>query len=326
MEYKDYYKIIGVDKKASPQDIKKAYRKLARKYHPDVNKGSKESEARFKEINEAYEVIGDAEKRKKYDELGANWRQYEQWQRAGGAQGQPFDWSQFGFAPGGNRGGQYRQRTVTDEDMQDMFGSSGGFSNFFYTFFSGAGQDAHQQYRPAPRKGRNIEQPVEITLEESFSGTTRMLQMSGPGGNPRTIEANIPPGVQDRSRIRLRGQGGQGASGGPAGDLNLVIHVKPHHVFERIGDDINTKVSVPLLTAILGGEIDVPVINGKVKLKIPPETQNGRKFRLKGKGMPLMRNPDNKGDLHVEVRVVLPQKLSDREREIFKELASLQKV
>ncbi len=324
MEYKDYYQIMGVAKHATEKDIKKAYRRLARQYHPDVNPSNKEAEAKFKEINEAYEVLGDPENRRRYDELGANWKHYDEWHSAGsGDQGQPFNWSQSGFRPRGERQPRYEYRTVIEEEMQDLFGSSGDFSNFFYAFFGAPGAEVHQQYRPAPRKGGDLEQPVGITLEEAFRGTSRMMQISQSHGAARTIEARIPPGVQDGSRIRLASQGEPGIAGGPAGDLYLVAQLKPHPVFERKGDDLHTRISVPLTTAVLGGELEVPIINGRVKLKIPPETQNGKVFRLKGKGMPCLKHPENKGDLYAEVKVALPDRLSDRERELFQELARL---
>jgi len=324
MEYKDYYKIMGVDKKATAKEIKQAYRRLARKYHPDVNQGSKEAEAKFKEVNEAYEVLGDPEKRKRYDELGANWKHYDQWQRQGGqTQSQPFDWSQFGFDPGGGRNTGYEYRTLTEEEMQNLFGASGDFSNFFYTFFGEPGMGVDTGHRAASRRGRDIEQPVEVTLEEAFSGTTRLIQMSDANGNQRRLEARIPPGVNEGSRVRLAGQGAPGVGGGPAGDLYLVTHIRPHRLFERRDDNLHLKLSVPLTTAILGGEVQVPTLNGKLMLKILPETRNGKVFRLKGKGMPRLGEPNGRGDLYAEVKVVLPQQLSAKERELFQELASL---
>ena len=324
MEYKDYYKIMGVDKKATAKELKQAYRRLARKYHPDVNQGSKEAEAKFKEINEAYEVLGDPEKRKRYDQLGANWKHYDEWQRQGGqAQGQPFDWSQFGFDPGEGRNTRYQYRTLTEEEMQNLFGASGGFSNFFYTFFGDPGMGVDTGHRAASRRGRDIEQPVEVTLEEAFSGTTRLIQMSDASGKPHRLEARIPPGVNEGSRVRLAGQGAPGVGRGPAGDLYLIIRISPHHLFERRGDDLHLKLSVPLTTAMLGGELQVPTLNGRVVLKIPPETQNGKVFRLKGKGMSRLGEPNGRGDLYAEVKVVLPQQLSAKERELFQELASL---
>lgn len=331
MDYKDYYKILGVDKKATAKEIKQVYRKLARQHHPDVNPGNKQAEARFKEINEAYEVLGDEEKRKKYDELGANWKHYEQWQRAGGeASGQPFDWSQYGFGAGPGRGGRYQTRTVSEEELKDLFGDSGPFSNFFYTFFGGGEQPdmgGRRHFRTASRqrRGEDLEQPIEISLEEAFSGTNRILQMQDASGRVRRLEAKIPAGVQEGSRVRLTGQGGQGAGGGPSGDLYLVVHILPHHLFERKADDLHLKLSVPLTTAVLGGEISVPTLNGRaIMLKIPPETQNGRVFRLRGKGLPrLSASPQKHGDLLAEVKVILPECLSDKERKLFEELAKL---
>jgi len=329
MEYKDYYKIMGVDKKATEKEIKQTYRRLAKKYHPDVNPGNKQAEAKFKEINEANEVLGDPEKRKKYDELGANWKNYEQWQQAGGqASGQPFDWSQFGFAPGGGSGARYQYQNVTEEDLQGLFGESGPFSGFYQTFFGGPGPGARTQRRTTsrPRRGQDAEQPIEVSLEEAFHGSTRMLQMTDASGGSRRLEAKIPAGVQDGSRVRLAGQGMPGTGGGQPGDLYLIIQVSPHHLFERKGDDLHLKLNVPLTTAVLGGEVEVPTLNGKLMLKIPPETQNGRSFRLTGKGMPKLSQPKQHGDLYAEVNIVLPQRLSKRERELFQELASLRKA
>jgi len=326
MDYKDYYKILGVDKKATDKEIKQAYRKLARKYHPDVNPDNKEAEAKFKEINEAYEVLGNESNRKKYDELGENWKYYEQWQRSGGeARGEQFDWSQFGFAQAGARRGGPQYRTMTEEDLKDLFGDMGPFSGFFHTFFSGEPEMGGRRYRTAarPRRGQNLEQPTEISLEEAYRGTTRILQMQDNEGRVRRLEARIPSGVQEGSKVRLAGQGGPGVSGGPAGELYLVIHVAPHPQFDRKGNDLAVRLDVPLFTAILGGEIEVPHLNGRVMLKIPPETQNGRVFRLKGKGMPRLENRNQHGDLLAEIRVILPERLSEQERKLFEELARL---
>ena len=321
MEYKDYYKILGVNKNATEKEIRDAFRRLARKYHPDVNPGDKEAEAKFKEINEAYEVLSDPEKRKRYDQLGANWKYYEQWQKAGGtASGEPFDWSRFGFggAPGGVH---YEYRRVEPEDLGDIFGGD-MFSDFFRRFFGDLGARTTRSRARAPR-GRNLEQPVEITLEEAFAGTTRIIQVTDASGRVRRLEVKIPAGVQEGSRVRVAGQGEASPYGGPAGDLELIVHILPHPTFERKGDDLYTKISVPLTTAILGGEVEVPTLKGRVLLKIPSETQNGRVFRLRGQGMPRLNDPTVRGDLYAEVKVVLPEGLSPRERELFEELARL---
>jgi curved DNA-binding protein len=327
MDYKDYYKIMGVDKKATAKDIKAAYRKLARQHHPDVNPGNKQAEAKFKEINEAYEVLGDEAKRKKYDELGAHWKDYEQWQKSGGeAGGQPFDWNKYGFSRGARRGGGAQYQTMTEEDMQNLFGDSGPFSGFYNSFFGdepGMGPRGRSRTTARARRGQDFEQPIEVSLEEAYNGTTRTFQMEDGSGKTRRIEAKIPAGVQEGSKVRLAGQGGPGVGGGPAGDLYLVVSIAPHYLFERKGDDLHSKLSVPLTTAILGGEVTVPNLNGKVVLKIPAETQNGRVFRLKGKGMPRLDNPQHHGDLFAEIDVVLPEKLTEKERELFEEFAKL---
>jgi curved DNA-binding protein len=326
MEYKDYYKVLGVDKKASQKDIKKTFRKLARKYHPDVNPDNKEAEAKFKEINEAHEVLSDPEKRKKYDELGANWKQYEQWQRAGGAtQGQPFEWGQRSHDPRTAGGARYQYRTATQDELNDLFGG-GGFSSFFQSFFGGdQTMRMESDPRTIARRGRDVEHPVDVTLEEAASGTTRTFQMDNNGSGPRRIEAKIPAGVADGSRVRLKGQGTPGFNGAESGDLYLVTRVLQHKRFERKGDDLHTKASVPMTAAVLGGEVEVPTLAGKVMLKIPKETQNGKVFKLKGKGMPKLGNPDTKGDLYAEVKAVLPQNLSDEEIQLFEELQKLRK-
>ncbi|MGQ9627613.1 MAG: DnaJ C-terminal domain-containing protein [Anaerolineae bacterium] len=310
MEYKDYYKILGVSRNATEKEIKQAYRRLARKYHPDVNPGDKAGEEKFKEINEAYEVLSDPEKRRKYDHLGASW---QQWQRMGRDPG-GFDWSQwFTRQPGGVRV-EYRDLG----DLGDLFG--GGFSDFFEAIFGGVGRPAGESRRTSyrSRQGQNLEQQVEITLEEAFRGTKRILQVDG-----EKLEVSIPPGVDTGSKVRVAGKGAPGLGGGARGDLFLKIKVLPHKTFERKGDDLYCEVDVDLYTAILGGEVRVPTLDGSLSLKIPPETQNGRTFRLHGQGMSALRDSGQRGDLYVKVRVRLPQALTPRERELFQELARL---
>jgi curved DNA-binding protein len=305
MEYKDYYKILGVDRNAEEKEIKKAYRKLARQHHPDVNPGDKAAEERFKDINEAYEVLSDPEKRRKYDQLGSSW---QQWQRTGRDPG-GFDWSQWfsGAQPGGVRV-EYRDLG----DLGDLFGS-GGFSDFFQSIFGDRGAP-----QARPRRGQDYTQPVEITLEEAFQGTARMIQKDG-----RRLEVKIPPGVRTGSKVRVAGEGSPGIAGGTSGDLYLEVNVLPHSVFEREGDDLHCEVPVNLYTAVLGGEVKVPTPGGDVMLSIPPETQGGRTFRLRGKGMPNLRNPKKHGDLYARLRIQTPRKLNQREKELFRELASL---
>ncbi len=308
MDYKDYYQILGVPRTASQDDIKKAYRKLARQYHPDNNPGDKKAEARFKEINEANEVLSDPDKRKKYDTLGSRWREY---QRMGGSPG-GFDWS------------QWTTDTTDTGDFDDIFGS-GGFSDFFARIFGGVGEGqpggrARTATRRGPMRGRDLEQSIEISLRDAFHGTTLALQKDG-----QKLEVKIPAGVKTGSKVRMTGQGGAGLQGGPAGDLFLVVNVTPDHTFERDGDDLKTDITVDLYTMILGGEVTVPTLTGDVKLKIPPETQPGRMFRLREQGMPKLRDPQMRGDLLVKVQVSLPTGLTGVEKNLFEQLAKYRK-
>jgi DnaJ-class molecular chaperone len=339
MDYKDYYKILGVEKRATGDEIKKAYRKLARKYHPDVNPGNKAAETRFKEINEAYEVLSDPDKRKKYDTLGPNWQ------------------DQFGFGTGAGAsrpGARGRASTRGGADMPPFDDDPTGFSDFFDVLFGRRGAGAGT--RPGrtttgdlgTRPGENIEQPVEVTLREAYSGTTRVYNVSAPetcltcqgtgrvngracpvcGGTGtiernRRLEVRIPPGVDTGARVRVAGEGQPGLGGGPRGDLYLVVTVKPDPVFERKGDDLLVDVPVPLTTAVLGGEVPVPTPDGKkLLLTIPPETQNGQTFRLAGKGMPHAKG-DGAGHLLARIQVILPRQLSSHEKQLFEELARL---
>ena len=324
MEFKDYYATLGVTKAASEKEIKQAYRKLARKFHPDVNPGDKAAEARFKDINEAYEVLGDSAKRSKYDELGANWRQYEQAQRAGGAN--PFaGWNvNTGGAPGG--GGGFR--TMTQEEMEDLFGDQNPFSDFFTTFFGGGGSTAGARSgrtgRSRARSGRDIEHELDLTLDEAYHGTTKRLALNH-AGQPRTVDVRIPAGVGEGSRVRVPSEGEAGTGGGPSGDLYLRLRLAPHPVFERRGQDLHTTVAVPVPTVVLGGEVEVPTMAGKtVRLKIPPFTQNGQVFRLKTYGMPA-RGSHAQGDLYAKVEAQVPTTLTPEEREHYTALAKLQR-
>ncbi len=316
MEYQDYYKILGVSKDASEKDIKSAYRKLARKLHPDVNPNDKSAEQQFKQVNEAYEVLSDPDKRKKYDSLGANWKEYENYQRAGG--GQPFTW---GDAAGGRSGGT-TYRTIDPEEYEQIFGDLGGASDFFRTFFGGGAGGFGGGGRAGGglnMRGQDLEQPVQISLDEAYHGTKRILQKDG-----KKIEVDIRPGVKTGSRVRLAKQGGAGVGAGPAGDLFLSIQVLPDPRFERNGDDITVEVPVDLYTAILGGEVAVPTPKGSsLMLKIPPGTQNGKSFRLANKGMPKLNETNNFGNLYARVKIVLPEKLSPKEIELFEQLKQL---
>ncbi len=312
MEYKDYYKILGVGQDADEKEIKRAFRKLARKHHPDVNPGDEAAEERFKEINEAYEVLSDPEKRAKYDRLGADW---QRWQQSGGRPGD-FNWGQWAGAPGG-----VHVRYGTPEDLQDIFGGGDPFSDFFSQIFGRMGGGAAPggfQSRMRPRRGQDYEQEVEISLREAYQGARRTLQKDG-----RRLEVKIPPGARTGTRVRMSGEGGLGADGGEAGDLYLRVRVAPDPQFERREDDLHVTVPLDLYTAVLGGKVQVPTLSGPVTLTIPPGTQNGRVFRLRGKGMPHLRRPKQHGDMYAKVEVRLPERLTPRQRELFEELRKI---
>ena len=297
MADKDYYSILGVNRGANEREIKQAYRRLARRYHPDVNPGDKSAEAKFKQINESYEVLSDKEKRQKYDQFGDQWQYAEQFAKAGWQQAPSWDFSQGGSS-------------TTFHFVQ------GDLDSIFDDLLRGAGTRTVRQ-RVRPRRGQDIEHPVEVTLEEAYHGTNRIVSL---GGDKR-LEVKIPPGVKNGSRVRVAGKGMPGY-GGARGDLYLVISVKPHPLFERRGDDLHVEVAVPLTVAVLGGEVQVPTPKGKLALKIPPETQNGYAFRLTGQGMPHLDN-SSRGNLLAKVKVVLPTKLSPQEKELFKQFSQL---
>jgi curved DNA-binding protein len=324
MQYQDYYKTLGVDKNASDRDIKRAYRKLARQYHPDHNPDDKKAEERFKQINEAYQVLSDADKRRKYDHLGADWARYQQQ----GGQAGAYDWSRWA---GGRGPGGANVRYGTPEDLQDILGGmgGGGFSDFFKTIFGmGGGAGARSSYDFDPfgggaRRGGsqmrpqdlNIEHPVDISLYEAYHGTSVALDKGG-----RQITAKIPAGAKTNTKIRLKGEGTPNPTGGPDGDLLLVIRVREDPNFERRGDDLYVDVPVDLYTALLGGRVRVRTLSGPVNLTIKPETQNGQTFRLRGKGMPRLRKKAEYGDLYALVSVQLPTDLTDRQRELLVEM------
>jgi curved DNA-binding protein len=321
VDFKDYYATLGVAKTASEKEIKQAFRKLARKHHPDVNPGDKVAESKFKEINEAYEVLGDPATRKKYDELGANWRMYEQQARSGE---QPFG---GGWSPG-QGGARSGYRTMTPEEMEDLFGDSNPFSDFFTTFFGGeafgtAGTRDARGTRGRRRPGRDVENEIELNLEDAYHGATRRLMLRH-DGHVKHVDVRIPAGVTDGSRVRISGEGEQGAGGAESGNLYLRVRLASHPVFERKGRDLYVKSPVSVTTAVLGGEANVQTLSGKpARLRIPPLTQNGQLFRLKGYGMPSVGKMDETGDLYARVDVQLPTRLSDQEREHFEALKRL---
>jgi DnaJ-class molecular chaperone len=308
---RDYYTVLGVPRTATDKEIKTAYRKLARKHHPDVNPGDKRAEARFKEIGEAYSVISDPDKRKKYDRWGHNWDKIDQAQSAGaaatGAAGSRYSWSSNGGPTSSVPGGF----GVESEDIgglfEQLFGRTGA---------------TRARVPRSPRKGADSEQPVEITLEEAFNGTQRTFQIRDmQSGDVRTVEVKIPAGATDGLRVRVAGKGEPGVAGAPNGDLYLIVSIKPHALFERDGDDLRVKVQTPLYAALLGGEVMVPTPKGtQLALKVPAETPNGQRIRLAGQGMPRAKGT-GRGDLYAEITVQLPRHLSEHEKTLLAELA-----
>jgi DnaJ-class molecular chaperone len=322
VDFKDYYSILGVSKDADQKAIKQAYRKLARQYHPDVNPGDKAAEEKFKEINEAHEVLSDPEKRKKYDEMSSYYQRYGRWPGAEAT-------GPSGAGAGGFQGGDYRYYTVSEEDLEDLFGGQSPFSDFFETFFhSGAapagqgrartgttGRRAQQQ-----RTGEDVESEVEVSLADAYQGATRVLELMEQDGSTRRLEVKIPAGVSDGTRIRIAGQGTSGAAG--RGDLYLRVHIRADSRFTREGTTLRTRVEMPLVTAMLGGEVAVPLPSGRqLLLRIPEDTQDGASFRLRGQGMPVMGQPDQRGDLYAEVHVALPTHLTEEQKRLFEAFA-----
>lgn len=305
---RDYYAVLGVPRTASEKEIRAAYRKLARKHHPDVNPGDAASEAKFKEIGEAYAVLSDAEKRKKYDRWGHDWEKIEQAQAAGvnfggGGRGRS---RVTGWPGGGGAGGNFATEDI-GELFEQLFGTNVG-----------------GRVRSAPRRGSDIEQVVEITLEEAFAGTQRVLQQLDPStGQSKSVEVKIPAGAYDGLRVRIAGRGSPGAGGAPSGDLYLVVRLRSHALFERDGDDLRVKVPTPLYTAVLGGEVLVPTLKGtRLAIKVAPETQNGQRIRLGGQGMPRVKG-GGRGDLYAEIQVQVPKGLTKEETLLFEQLAAL---
>ena len=319
MEFKDYYEILGVEPTADKKVIQQTFHKLARKHHPDVNPGNKAAEEKFKTFNEAYQVLSDVKQRKKYDQARA---QYLEWQKSGHPQ-QDFDWqnwsaSQAGTGAAQQRGNDARTQYANAEDMDDLFGSDSPYSDFFSSLFGQAPRSGRAQPAPArARPGRDVEYEVDLTLEEAFHGAERLLDIDG-----HRIKAGIPAGVRTGSRVRLAGQGEPGVSPQPAGDLYLNVRILPDMVYERDGDNLHMEIPVDFFTAIAGGEIRVSSLERALLLKIPPQTNAGQSFRLRGKGMPHLGDPKTRGDLFALVKLVIPEKLTDEELKAIRELAA----
>lgn len=304
MEYKDYYKILGVERSASEAEIKSAFRKLALQYHPDRNPGNSAAEEKFKEINEAYEVLSDPQKRSRYDQLGDS---YSNWQQRG-APGN-FDWGSWTTAPGGGV-------HINVGDLEEILGGAGGFSDFFQSIFGGFGGAAtRQQTRRTARQAPPAELNVQITLDEAFRGAERSVSVGD-----RRLQVKIPAGARTGTKVRMAGAGPAGPDG-RQGDLYLVIEVLPDPRFERQGDDLHTDATIDMYTAVLGGEAHVTTLDGNIVLTIPAGTQPGQTFRLSGRGMPALRSPSTRGDLYARIKVQIPRNLSPEQRKLFEQLA-----
>jgi len=307
MQYKDYYKILGVEKTSTSAEIKKAYRALANKYHPDKAKGDKAAEEKFKEINEANEVLSDPAKRKKYDQFGVDWKHYEE----AGAQPGGFDWSKYASS-----GGQTHR--TNSQETGPLFTGEGVNDLFEMLFGQHSGQRAGR--RNVVFKGEDLETETTLSLEEAYHGTTRLIQLNG-----QTIKVTIKPGVSDQQMLRIGGKGGSGSGGGPNGDLYLTVKVALHPRYHRKGNDLHCDLPVELYAALLGGKTQIDTLKGKVTVNIPKGTPNGKELRLRGLGMPVYAKKNKFGDLHVKVDIVLPENLSQEETELFGKLAALRK-
>ena len=294
MAYIDYYKILGVDKNASQDDIKKAYRKLARKLHPDLNPNDKEAEKKFKELNEANEVLSNPENRAKYDKYGENWKHGEEYERAQQQQRQ-----QYGNYSGGFSGADFGDGTDFSDFFQNMFGGGAGF-----------GRSASGKF-----KGQDVNAELNLTLKDAAKTHQQTFDING-----KKVRITIPAGVYDGQQIKLKGYGNPGVNGGPNGDLYITFTIPADPVFERIGNDLKSKITIDLYTAVLGGEVQVKTLDGEVNLKVKPETQNGTMVRLKGKGFPVYKKDGNFGDLFVTFDIKLPTNLTDKQKELFEQL------
>ncbi len=307
MNFVDYYQTLGISKTATEGEIKKAYRKLARKYHPDVNPNDKEANKKFQQINEANEVLSDVEKRKKYDQYGENWKHADQYeaQRQQGQQG-----GQFGGFGGGGRG-------YGDYTYSGGSGGEGGFSDFFESLFGGGGGGGRRR-QPAKYRGQDFNAELELRLSSVYETHKQTVTING-----KSVRLTIPAGVENGQVLRLKGMGGEGANGGPNGDLLITLSVSNDTSYKREGDDLYKTEEIDLFTALLGGEKTISTLSGKLKLKVNPETQNGTRLRLRGKGFPVYKKEGSFGDLYITWDVKLPTNLTDKQKELLEELSKL---
>lgn len=313
VKYKDYYEILGVPRSASEREIKAVYRKLARKYHPDTNKGNKAAEEKFKEINEAYEVLGDPEKRKTYDMLGSSFRSGSDFTPPPGFN---FNFEEFG------KGFTQTKDTNFSDFFEMLFGEAfKGRARPFEDIFT---ETYTRPQAPTKRRGDDHYINLELAIEEAYKGTTRKIDISVPGREPRRLEVRIPPHVREGSKIRMTGEGLPGQNGGSPGDLYLVVKLKPHPFFKIDGDDINSDITISPPEAVLGTEVDIPTLDGPVKLVIPPTTQNDKVLRLRGKGLPHQKR-EGRGEHFIKVKIDVPKIVSEEEKKLYQELAKLQR-
>jgi len=307
MDFKDYYQTLGVAKNASETEIKKAYKKLAVKFHPDKNPGNKQAEEKFKEVNEAYTVLSDTEKRKKYDQYGENWKYYEN------AGSQAYQ----------QQGRRQQRSGGASQGYGDFFGGSAGggdFSDFFETFF-GSSFGGSSSSRGGGVKGSDYQADVTLSFYEAYHGTSRSFTVHG---IQNTI--NLKPGINSGQVLKIKGKGGPGVNGGTPGDLFITVHVESDARFERKGDNLYMDLKIPLYVAVLGGKVEVPTLKGNVHITVPSEIQNGKVLRMKEMGMPKYKEIGKFGDLYVKLIIALPEKLSEEEKQLFRQLAALRKI
>ncbi|MEX1136039.1 MAG: J domain-containing protein [Balneolales bacterium] len=320
MEYKDYYKTLGISKTATQDEIKKAYRKLAARYHPDVNPDDKGAAKKFKEVAEAYEVFKNPEDRKMYDEMGSDWKQYK---RSGG-QAQDFNWQEWS-----RQRGRPKQRTYTYQGgpgFEEQFSGESPFSDFFESFFGGGGAGAGMGEQPGTArrreqtKGRDLNAELEITLNDVYHGSERSFILNG-----QRYKVKVPPGIESGKRLKLKGKGEPSPATGSSGDLYIKLNIQPHPTFRRDGDNLHVELPVDLYTAVLGGTINVPALDKQFNIKVPPETQQGKILRLSGRGMPNFRSPSQRGNLYVKLIIKIPENLTEKEKKLFRQLAELRR-
>ncbi|HRP02310.1 MAG TPA: DnaJ C-terminal domain-containing protein [Candidatus Kapabacteria bacterium] len=309
MDFKDYYKVLEVEKKANEEEIKKSYKKLAKKYHPDVNKNP-EAERKFKDISEAYNVLSDPEKRRKYDNLGSSYNSYTQ----DGGQSDGFDWTQW-YNSNNQQGNQRSGQTIND-----IFDNGGSVSDFFDRIFGGGAKNPFAKQAPQAQNGENYEMSVDLTLEEAFSGTSRLLTI-----NNEKMEIKFKPGVKNEQVLKITGKGYHGKNNGKNGDLLIKINLTEHSKYERIGDDIKMEASVDYLTLILGGEAKISTLGGQLKIMIPAESQNGKVLKLVGQGMPIYGDNSKRGNLLLKLIAKLPNKITDKEKDLLDEIREINK-